>query len=173
MSYLRLTPRMVRQSREALTLAGLPEYDPDEYEEWKGNTRAIFNGYDGLPHTDEERIAAAIQYLRVRFCQDSWCAIASNGWARFLRFYPDFRAYVRSQYAHYAHEFDATIHAGIAAQYGPVLLSEEDYRAREAEYLAVHTSLLSSAAKDRATLEISDEYARRLLDTNRQGEGQS
>lgn len=151
---------------EARRMSGCHTFRWATFEQLKADACAVFEGYDGLTHTDEERTAAAIQYLRVRFCRDAWGAIASNGWARFLDFYPDFRTYVRSEYAHYAHEFDATIHAGVSALYGPVLLSVEDYRAREAEYLSVHASMASNAAKDRALLAIRDRYARRLLAAN-------
>lgn len=154
--------RIYAELREAFTLAGLPDYNPDEYERWKSDARGVFNGYDGHEHTAAERLDAATRYLRVQCCQSAHRAVVHDGWAGWRRVYPDFAAWVRSEHAHYAHEFDAAISAAIIAEYGPVLTREE-YEERNAAYMRVHAAPgLSDRAKTRELDSIADTYAQRL-----------
>lgn len=145
----------------AFAFAGLPVYDPDEYEHFKSDARGVFCGYDEQDHTPAERAAAAIRYLRVQCCQHAYRYAINRDWAAFLARYPDFAAWVCCEFANYAHEFDASEAAAILAEYGPVL-SRAQYDAMSAECMAVHLGRGTDKAKDRELIRIIRAYTERV-----------
>ena len=153
--------RIATELEAAFRFADLPEYNPDKYEQFKHETRRVFRDYDEQGYTRAERAEAAIRYLRVQCCQQAFSSVRYDSWVGFLARHTDFTAWVRTECAHYMHEFDDSVIAAIRAAFGPVI-SKADYDAMEAECLRVHTDhTLSAQTKERELVRIVNAYRRR------------
>lgn len=108
--------------------SGCEEYSWPSYETLKSQARGVFNGYDGLPHTQEEILAAAIAYLRVRCARSLWggAYATEKRWAHYLALYPDFAAWVRDDFKHCVHEFSPWLREALIAHYSVTDTGEEE-----------------------------------------------